>query len=23
MQEVDIFKAFANERRLQILNWLK
>ncbi|AZO03385.1 MULTISPECIES: metalloregulator ArsR/SmtB family transcription factor [unclassified Mesorhizobium] len=23
MQEVDIFKAFANERRLQILDWLK
>ena len=23
MQEVDIFKAFANERRLQILEWLK
>ncbi|WP_027167471.1 metalloregulator ArsR/SmtB family transcription factor [Mesorhizobium sp. WSM3224] len=23
MQEVDIFKAIANERRLQILDWLK
>ncbi|TIW90831.1 MAG: winged helix-turn-helix transcriptional regulator [Mesorhizobium sp.] len=23
MQEVDIFKALANERRLQILDWLK
>ncbi|WP_217572746.1 helix-turn-helix transcriptional regulator [Mesorhizobium sp. GbtcB19] len=23
MQEVDIFKAVANERRLQILDWLK
>ncbi|MDX8467363.1 metalloregulator ArsR/SmtB family transcription factor [Mesorhizobium sp. VK23B] len=23
MQEVDIFKAMANERRLQILDWLK
>ncbi|QPC90684.1 helix-turn-helix transcriptional regulator [Mesorhizobium sp. INR15] len=23
MQEVDVFKAIANERRLQILDWLK
>ncbi|OHV88826.1 ArsR/SmtB family transcription factor [Mesorhizobium sp. ORS 3428] len=23
MQEVEIFKAIANERRLQILDWLK
>ncbi|RWC44691.1 metalloregulator ArsR/SmtB family transcription factor [Mesorhizobium sp.] len=23
MQEVDVFKALANERRLQILHWLK
>ena len=23
MQEVDIFKAIANDRRLQILDWLK
>ncbi|QIA21651.1 metalloregulator ArsR/SmtB family transcription factor [Mesorhizobium sp. AA22] len=23
MQEVDVFKAIANERRLQILEWLK
>ncbi|WP_085033449.1 ArsR/SmtB family transcription factor [Ensifer aridi] len=23
MQEIDIFKAIANERRLQILEWLK
>ncbi|RWC28981.1 helix-turn-helix transcriptional regulator [Mesorhizobium sp.] len=23
MQEVDVFKALANERRLQILDWLK
>ncbi|MBZ9989453.1 helix-turn-helix domain-containing protein [Mesorhizobium sp. BH1-1-5] len=23
MQEVDIFKAIANERRLRILDWLK
>ncbi|RUU32481.1 metalloregulator ArsR/SmtB family transcription factor [Mesorhizobium sp. M6A.T.Ce.TU.016.01.1.1] len=23
MQEVDLFKAIANERRLQILDWLK
>ena len=23
MQEVDIFKAIANERRLQVLDWLK
>ncbi|MCF6115963.1 MAG: ArsR family transcriptional regulator [Mesorhizobium sp.] len=23
MQEIDVFKAIANERRLQILDWLK
>lgn len=23
MQEVDVFKAIANERRLQVLDWLK
>ncbi|TPM37886.1 metalloregulator ArsR/SmtB family transcription factor [Mesorhizobium sp. B2-3-4] len=23
MQDVDVFKAIANERRLQILDWLK